>query len=252
MSPSAPGHKVRARRRRAARRAQRFAGLALIAVVALATLLLTAFGSGAERTAAQTIAPTPTRLLPAGPPTREIVATHGGLRLQLPVAQNRVTAIGFHPGEGLALEPVGTRGNEGFVGRLLRRVFGGSSSGSVWYQLDGEGGAPTAVLDVGAPSGTAVYAPVDGVVVAITDVVIDGGSMGVQIDIQPSAAPAAVVSVTRLGADPALTVGSTVSAAQTRIGTLLDFSAVEYQELSRYTRDAGNHVSVTVRPAAAS
>ena len=32
--------------------------------------------------------------------------------------------------------------------------------------------------------------------------------------------------------------------------TLLDLSRVEQQALARYTKDAGNHVSIEVRPAA--
>ena len=35
------------------------------------------------------------------------------------------------------------------------------------------------------------------------------------------------------------------------IGTVVDFVGVEHQALSRYTPDAGNHVSVSVHPAAA-
>jgi hypothetical protein len=41
-----------------------------------------------------------------------------------------------------------------------------------------------------------------------------------------------------------------VAAATSKIGTVLDFSRVERQALARYTQDAGNHVSVEVRPAA--
>ena len=62
---------------------------------------------------------------------------------------------------------------------------------------------------------------------------------------------ALIVSVTRLQPDPSLTVGSAVSAGRNRIGEVLDLSRVERQALARYTRDAGNHVTVQVFPAAA-
>ena len=38
---------------------------------------------------------------------------------------------------------------------------------------------------------------------------------------------------------------------RTKVGTVVDLSSVEHQALARYTNDAGNHVSVEVRPSAA-
>jgi hypothetical protein len=55
--------------------------------------------------------------------------------------------------------------------------------------------------------------------------------------------------VASLRRDPAITVGMTVVAAGTRLGAVLDLSAIERQALARYTQDAGNHVSVEVHPA---
>jgi hypothetical protein len=72
----------------------------------------------------------------------------------------------------------------------------------------------------------------------------------VRLDIQPSAAPSLVVSLTHLSPDPALTVGSMIAASSTKIGRVLDLSGVEKQALSKYTQDAGNHVSIELRPAA--
>jgi hypothetical protein len=58
-----------------------------------------------------------------------------------------------------------------------------------------------------------------------------------------------VVSITHIRPDPALTVGSAVAAASSKIGTVLDFSSVERQALARYTQDRGNHVALEVHPA---
>jgi hypothetical protein len=91
---------------------------------------------------------------------------------------------------------------------------------------------------------------VDGTVVGISDYVISGRKLGSRIDIEPSSAPSLVVSLTHLRSDPALTVGAAVTAASSKIGTVLDFSRVERQALARYTNDAGNHVSVETHPAA--
>ena len=244
-----------ARARRAAvvsRRVRRIGALTVVSIALLVTLVVSAFGSGPSyRTASLTPAPAK-RLLPSGPPRPHVIALRGSLRLMLPVAQSRVTAIGYHAVDdgSLELQPVGRRANEGLLDRLVRRVLGGSGSGLAYYQLDGGAGPETAVLDVGAAPGTDVYAPVDGTVVAITDHVLNGRKYGSRIDLQPTGAPSLVVSLTHLRADPALTVGAPVAASSSKLGTLLDLSAVERQALARYTQDSGNHVTVGVRPSA--
>jgi hypothetical protein len=243
----------RARRRRAAgrHRARRIAVLLVASAAVVATLLLTAFGSGTP-TRAVSSAPAPAqRLLPTGPPRPQVVAVHNSLQLRVPVAQQRITAVGYHAvGNGaLALEPVGEQANKGLFARLVRRLTGGDRSGLAWYQLGGDGPA-TSVLDVGAAPGTDVYAPVDGVVVGISDYRISGKRVGSRVDIQPSSEPSLVISLTHLRSDPALTVGAAVTASSSKVGTVMDFSRIERQSLARYTQDAGNHVSVEVHPAA--
>jgi hypothetical protein len=213
--------------------------------------LVTAFGSGSP-------SPTPTkpalanRFLQVGQPTPQPVALRGLLRLQLPIAQSRITAIGYHAAGGgaLSLEPVGRQLNEGLFARVGRKLFGGAEHGLAYYQLGGDEGPSTAALDVGAVPGTDVYSPVDGTIVAITPYTLRGKTYGSRIDVQPTTAPALVVRLTHLRPDPALTVGSSVAAAISKIGTIIDFSKVEKQALARYTQDAGNHVSVEVHTAA--
>lgn len=230
---------------------QRLALLSLVGIVLVATLLLTAFGSApATETRAATV---PVAALGAsGLPVPQVVATQGPLRIQMPIAQGRVTAIGYHgAGDGaLRLQPLGRRGNHGLLGRLRDRLFGAEAGALVWYQLPGGRGIPTSALDVGAAPGTDVFAPVDGTVLAISDLIIDRKRVGVRVEVQPVSAPSLVVSISRLRPDPALTVGSTVMAAKTRIGTVVDLSKVERQALAGYTQDAGNHISIEVRPAA--
>jgi hypothetical protein len=236
-------------RRARARRIRRTVGLLFLAALLLTTLFLTAFGTGrSSAPVAQVSARVPAG--PVGPPRPQVVAMQGSLPLQLPVAQERLSAIGFHgPGGGaLALEPIGRKANEGFVTRLIHRVFGGGDGKVRYYQLSGGAGPATGSLDVGARAGTDVYAPVDGTVVGISDYVLSGETYGSTIDIQPASAPSLIVSVTRLDGDPNLTVGSSVSASTSKLGTLLDLSKVERQGLARYTHDAGNHVSIEVHP----
>ena len=228
---------------------RRLVVLTVVSGALLGTLFMTAFGQGATRQPSQALPGPANRLLPVGPPTPLTVALHGDLRIQLPVAQSRVTAIGYNSSDDgvLPLTPLGHQGNEGVLSRLAHKILGGGHGSFVYYQLSG---GETAVLDVGAAPGTDVYAPVDGTIVGISDYILDGRAYGSRIDIQPSAAPSLVVSLTHLTPDPALTVGSTIAASSTKVGRLVDLSGVEQQALAKYTQDAGNHVSIELRPAA--
>jgi hypothetical protein len=212
-------------------------------VVALA---LVAFGGG---TSPQPVSPDGFQLFraaDAGPPP-EIVAFRGPVRLQLPIAQMHVTAIGYSAAsDALSLSPLGHQANEGIVSRLVHGIFGGGGGNPRWYQL---GGGGTNALDVGALSGTDVYAPVDGVVAAIRPFVVMGKQYGSEIDIQPQSSPSLVVAVTQLTAAPGLTVGSAVVSGATRIGSVVDLASVEQQALAKYTNDGGNHVTIEVRAA---
>lgn len=241
---------VRARRRRPERHAARFVLGAVLSAVLLLTLLLTAFGTWSSApVATQPLASAD--VLPGGQPLPQIVATAGALQIQLPIAQSAVTAIGYHSaGSGaLQLDPIGRQGNAGLLGRLWHRIAGSKEHRLVWYQLRGQGGAGTSALAVGAAPGTDVYSPVVGTVVGISDYVLSNRTYGARIDIRPQTAPSVVVSLTHLRADPALTVGSAV-AKTTKIGTVVDLTAAERQALARYTQDAGNNVTLSVRPAA--
>jgi hypothetical protein len=240
------------RQDRAARRTRLLALTVLVVAVVAVALSLTAFGSStAPRPVALPSLRAP-ELAPATPPRPQVIALHGPLRIQIPVSQERVTAIGYHASStaALALQPFGTRANEPALTRLFRKVFGGGGKGLRWYQLPGGEGSRTAVLNVGARSGTDVYAPVDGTVIALTDHVLNGRRYGARVDIQPTRAPSLVVSLTHLRPDPALTVGSSVAAGGSKIGTIVDLSGVERQALAAHTHDAGNHVALEVHPAA--
>ncbi len=256
VPPMASARHREAARRRARRRqsiveqhAARVLALVMLSAVALLILLLTAFGS-ASPAAPQPLAAS--GVLPGGRPQPQVIATAGTLRIQLPIAQSAVTAIGYHrssPG-ALDLQPVGRQGNAGILTRLWHRIAGTKREGLVWFQLSGSRGPGTSVLNVGAAPGTDVYAPVDGTVVGITDYVVTNRAYGAKIDIRPNDAPSLVVSLTHLRPDPALTVGSPVTAPNSKVGIVLELSRVERQALARYTQDAGNNVALEVRSAA--
>jgi hypothetical protein len=217
--------------------------LATIALLGVVTLALTAFGSPGSRPAA-TIVPESAAILPTGQPEREVVATVGNIGLQLPLAQGAVTAVGFHgtDTQALALKPLGRQINEGVLARLWHKISGSVKRGPAWFQL----GGGTEVLVVGAAPDTDVYAPATGTVAAITDTILDGKRHGTKIDIRPAGAPSVIVSLSHVEPDPALSVGSTVLAGVSKLGTVVDIARVEQQALASHTNDSGDNVTIEV------
>ena len=248
MPSSRPTRRRRVERRevRAARRARRFALLTVLAIVLVVALALSAFGGNSRPLQRLAV------VSPVGKQTKpfpQIVALHGAVRLQMPIVQGVDTAIGYHTSSdgGITLKPLGHQGNEGAIQSFFHKVFGGGGGHPTWYQLDD---GATSALDVGAAPGTSVYSPIDGTVVAITPYIVAGQRFGSRIDIEPQSAPSLVVSLTQVRADPALSVGTNVVSAASRIGVVVDLAKIERQALARYTNDAGNHVSIELRPAA--
>lgn len=224
----------RAHRRHRDRRRQRRAVLsalvpALVVGLVAAALALTG-GTSSEAAAPSVEAPVPSPALGSGAqPPDIVVARAEGVELRLPVDPKRVTAAAFHP-----------------VGDPLAR--GLQSTGALRIEQaprGGRAGPETAALDVGAPAGTTVFAPVDGVIAGVTDYMISGRIEGYEVAIEPSGVRGVLVRVTHL--DPPVVerrpnVGESVTAGVTAIGRVRDFSAVAEQELARFTADSGNHV----------
>jgi hypothetical protein len=206
------------------------------------TLALTAFGdSGASATpSVERVAPPPVN---AAPPETQVLTTVGNLRVQSPIAQGGLTAVGFHGSEedALVLRPVGPQANEGLLARLWHRITGSSRRGRAWYQL--ESGAPR-TLDAD------VYSPVDGTVVAIRDRLVSGRVVGAEIELRPTAAPSLVVALENVRPDRALSVGANVAAGSSKLGRVADIARYEKQALARFAPDRGNNVSIQVYPSA--
>jgi hypothetical protein len=180
------------------------------------------------------------------------IAVYGRLHVASPINESVVTAIGYHGAgeDALAFAPVGRQANAGVATRVFHRIFGGSDkAGVVYYRLGGGQGPATGALDVGAAPGTDVYSPTDGTVVGLRDYVLNGKKYGSVIDIEPVGEPSVVLSVSHVQADPALTVGSTITASTSRLGRVVDLSSAERLALARYTRDAGNYVEIVLHPA---
>jgi hypothetical protein len=220
----------------------------VVGALGIATLLLTAFGDDRPAPSPQLAADSTVRIT-SEPPEPQFLATVGNLRVQSPIAQGAITAIGLHGAEegALVLQPVGPQANEGLLVRLWHRITGSSRGGLAWYQL--ESGA-LRTLDVGAVAGTDVYSPVDGTVVAIADQVVSGRAVAAKVELRPSSAPSLVVSLQNVRPDPALSVGANVAAGSSKLGTVANIAAVEEQALARYAGGRGNNVSIQVYPSA--
>jgi len=239
--------RLRARRRRAQQRARWVALAVVLGTVAVGTLALTAFGDSGTSSAPRvaSVSPPPVN---SAPPETQVLATVGNLRLQSPIAQGGLTAIGFHDSEdALVLQPVGPQANEGLLARLWHRITGSSRRGRQWYQLE-SGSLRT--LDAGAVAGTDVYSPVDGTVVGIRDQVVSGRVVGAEIELRPTAAPSLVVTLANVRPDRALTVGANVASGSSKLGRVADVARYQRQALARYGADRGNNVSIRVYPSA--
>jgi murein DD-endopeptidase MepM/ murein hydrolase activator NlpD len=167
------------------------------------------------------------------PPERLVIARLPGLDLRLPVDRGQVTAIAFRAVDdpnALALAP-----GDGIDHRVA--------------PSDGRAGADTSGVDVGAPATAPVYAPVDGMITAVTPYLVSGRQEGYQVAIAPTVAAGMVVTLNHLeavtGRRPP-SVGHPVQAGVTVLGRVRDFTGVVKQEISRYTSDSGNHVHIEV------
>ena len=180
----------------------------------------------------------------AGPAT--VLAEVAGVGISTPIRPVSLTGIGYHPeGETLAaMEPRGENLSANVVLGLLSR--GETLERINYYVMDaaGRGGPQTGAVDVGATTGTTVYTPVTGTVTAIRpDPMVQNANV---IEIKPAANPDVRVSVALVRSDGEAGVNDDVKAGKTELGTVADSAEVLDPQLSSYTADAGNHVTITV------
>lgn len=203
-----------------------------VVVVAVLALVLGVMGGGPD-TAAPLASPVASPELGTGSrPPELVIARAEGVAVHVPVDPQRITAAAFHPIDdpaGVAMESAGPL-----------RIHQAPRRGRV--------GPETAGLSVGAPAGTTVYAPVDGVIASVSNYTVFGKIEGYEITIRPAvAASGLVMRITHITDPPSGTrpsVGEPVRAGVTEIGRVHDFSAVAEQEISQFTADDGNHVDL--------
>lgn len=211
--------------------------LLALGVVALVFAIF-AGTSGATRTAV------PIDPNNAGPDT--VLAQAAGIDIVTPVRPNNLTGIGYHS-DGGSLVEMAPRGRNLSSNALVGLFAGGSTPENIQYHVmdpEGRAGFRTGAMDIGAEAGTTVYAPVTGTVTAIRpDPMVQGASI---VEIKSSANPRLLVSIS-LVQDVNQGVGpdKPITAGKTEIGNVADSAKVLTPQLSKFTGDTGNHVTVT-------
>ena len=240
--------RLRAHRRRAQARARWFALAVVVGVLGVVVLLLTAFDGGDATARPSRPRPAPLPVTSA-PPETQVLATVGNVRMQSPVAQGGVTAVGFHGSDEGALvlqagRPAGaTRGcsrgsGVGSRGRLARGSAGTSSRAGSSNARRRRGRGDRRLLARGRNRRR------------------DPGpgrrrtTIGAEIELRPTSAPSLVVAIENVRPDRALTVGANVAAGSSKLGRVVDISRYEKQALARFAADGGNNVSIEVYPSA--
>lgn len=167
--------------------------------------------------------------------------------LLLPVPAKEATIIAYQPiddDRAVALTPIGEQVNINGLVRFFRNIFAAPSSVR-YHVLEGKGDEPTTSVLVGAAPGTPVYAPVSGVVTAVTKYLLYGKYEDIQIDIRPEKSSGATLSLI-LVADPAVSIGEPVVAGKTQLGKVRECPQQLGKTLAAYTHDSGSHVHMQI------
>ncbi|MDQ3792824.1 MAG: hypothetical protein M3341_09365 [Actinomycetota bacterium] len=181
----------------------------------------------------------------AGPAT--VLAEAAGVEISTPVRPESITGLGYHP-EGESLVEMAPHGENLSANPLVGLLTDGSTPENIHYHVmeaASRTGPRTGALDVGAQAGTTVYAPVTGMITAIRpDPMVQGANV---VEIKPDANANVRVTVSLVQSDEANAgVTSRVTAGMTELGTVADSAEILDPQLSSYTSDAGNHVTVSV------
>jgi hypothetical protein len=181
----------------------------------------------------------------AGPDT--VLAGAAGVEISTPIRPESLTGLGYHP-EGESLVEMVPRGENLSANPLLDLFANETTPEKIHYHMmdaAGRTGPQTGALDVGAAAGTTVYAPVTGMVTAIRpDPMVQGANV---VEIKPDANPNIRVTVSLvMSREGSPGVTNRVTAGMTELGTVANSAEILDPQLSSYTSDSGNHVTISV------
>lgn len=222
-------------------RRRRFMAVSLLVLGAVALVFAVFVQTKASDTSERAVPIDPNN---AGPAT--VLAQASAVSISTPIRPASLTGLGYHP-EGESLAAMEPRGKNLSANVVLGLLLSGETPERIhYYVMDaaGRGGPQTGAVDVGAATGTTVYTPVTGTVTAIRpDPMVQNANV---IEIKPDANPDVRVSVALVRSDGEAGVNDSVTAGKTELGTVADSAEVLEPQLSSYTTDAGNHVTVYV------
>ena len=213
-------------------------GLLLSFVLALVLAVLAGTPKAAERTV-------PIDPGNAAPDT--VLAEAADVEISTPIRPESLTGLGYHP-EGESLVEMAPHGENLSANPLIGLFADGSTPEDIHYHVmdaAGRTGPRTGALDVGARAGTMVYAPVTGMITAIRpDPMVPGANV---VEIKPDANTNVRVTVSLVqSTEDSAGVTTRVTAGMTELGSVADSAQILDPQLSSYTSDAGNHVTVSV------
>src|ERR671911_773158 len=222
-------------------RRRRFMAVSLLVLGAVALVFAVFVQTKASDTSERAVPIDPNN---AGPAT--VLAQASAVSISTPIRPASLTGLGYHP-EGESLAAMEPRGKNLSANVVLGLLLSGETPERIhYYVMDaaGRGGPQTGAVDVGAATGTTVYTPVTGTVTAIRpDPMVQNANV---IEIKPDTNPDVRVSVALVRSDGEAGVNDDVTAGKTELGTVADSAEVLDPQLSSYTTDAGNHVTVSV------
>lgn len=222
-------------------RRRRLMAISLLVLGALALVFAVVVQTQASGAAEQAVPIDPNN---AGPDT--ILAEAANVGISTPVRPASLTGLGYHP-EGDELVAMVPRGENLSKNALLGLVASGETPEDINYNVmddAGRDGPRTGALDVGAGAGTTAYSPVTGVVTSISpDPTVPDANV---IEIKPDANPEVRINVSLVKSDGGAGVNDRVVAGMTRLGSVADSAEVLEPQLSTYTSDSGNHVTIRV------
>lgn len=175
-----------------------------------------------------------------------VLAEVAGVGISTPIRPASLTGLGYHP-EGETLIEMSPRGKNLSANPIFGVFAMDSTPEKIQYHVMDRverSGPTTGALDIGAEAGSTVYSPVSGVITSIRpDPMVEGANV---VEIKPQGDPNIRVSVSLVHDISSDTgVATPVTAGMTELGSVADSAAVLDPQLSSYTNDAGNHVTVS-------
>ncbi|NLE11319.1 MAG: M23 family metallopeptidase [Actinobacteria bacterium] len=232
-------------RRRRTRFALAFAGVCVF--VACIVVIATAGGTMTRVDSGVLLERSPSAPVAATGQERPAFARMGDRNLLLPVAAGDATIIAYQTvidERAVALTPLGEQANANAVVRFFRDTF--SSDPLVrYYLLEGADAKNATSVKVGAAAGSAVYAPITGVVCSVKEYLLYGKYTDVEIGIRPEKSSGLKVTMLFVS-DPVVSIGDIVTAGKTRLGSVRQCPEELGAGLSVFTHEAGAHIHLQV------